>query len=165
MHTIQIFYTSADLCPHIYVPCSPSVWSLHCCFTGHFKKIDWLAKFQKWLASCRLLLSGEYKKRHLNPCLLVSLSLLAHNEIFYPKLFLRDLSENELVGPVPPILGNLYYTGKLLVSSTIFFFPKPITWLIFAITSVFSVVKVTNQKWSPDSSRNISGDGWFLCDI
>ncbi len=27
--------------------------------------------------------------------------------------FFRDLSENQLVGPIPPILGNLSYTGKL----------------------------------------------------
>lgn len=27
------------------------------------------------------------------------------------------MSENELVGAIPPILGNLSYTGKLLVSS------------------------------------------------
>lgn len=25
----------------------------------------------------------------------------------------RDLSENELVGQIPPILGNLSYTGNL----------------------------------------------------
>lgn len=30
-------------------------------------------------------------------------------------LYFRDLSENELVGPIPRILGNLSYTGKLLV--------------------------------------------------
>ena len=142
----KVFYTSADLCPHVYVPCSPSIWSLHCCFTGHFKEIDQLIKFQKWLASCSLLLSFEYKKRHLNQCLLVSLSLLAHSEFFCSKLFLRDLSRNELVGLVPHILGNLSYTGKLLASSTKFFFPKAITWLVFAITLVFGVVKVTNQK-------------------
>ena len=45
----------------------------------------------------------------------------------FPNLFLRDLSENELVGPIPPILGNLSYTGKLLVSSTILLFHKPST--------------------------------------
>ena len=25
----------------------------------------------------------------------------------------RDLSDNELIGPIPPILGNLSYTEKL----------------------------------------------------
>jgi hypothetical protein len=45
--------------------------------------------------------------------------------LFIKNLLLRDLRENELIGPIPPILGNLSYTGKLLVSSTILFTPKP----------------------------------------
>jgi len=33
--------------------------------------------------------------------------------LFIKNLLLRDLRENELIGPIPPILGNLSYTGKL----------------------------------------------------
>ena len=40
-------------------------------------------------------------------------SFLFIGERLFNCLSIRDLSENELVGPIPPIIGNLSYTGKL----------------------------------------------------
>lgn len=39
--------------------------------------------------------------------------LLKVEYVVPPSVHSRDLSENELVGPIPAILGNLSYTGKL----------------------------------------------------
>lgn len=43
----------------------------------------------------------------------MSISCLNFKELYILYPLCRDLSENQLVGPIPPILGNLSYTGKL----------------------------------------------------
>ena len=87
-------------------------------------------------------------------------------------LFLSDLSENELVGPIPPILGNLSYTGKLLVSSVSpvfslkqYSFSINTFWLRLSSDIYMAINLLEKYHQNLGTWRNLATCKWLFSDV